>query len=52
VNGNSYDMKAKGVSDAVEGQNSAGHKSQQMQALYRRKPEQVEPPKRIIFGVR
>jgi len=28
-----HDMKAKGVSDAVEGQNSAGHKSQQMQAL-------------------
>ena len=40
-----HDMKAKGVSDAVEGQNSAGHKSQQMQALYRRKLEQVEPPK-------
>ena len=39
-----HDMKAKGMSDAVEGQNSAGHKSQQVQELYKRKPEQVEPP--------
>lgn len=39
-----HDLKAKGVSDSTAA-NPAGHKSPQMVALYRRKPEQVEPPK-------
>lgn len=38
-----HDLKAKGVSDSTHA-NPAGHKSNNMVQLYRRKPEQVEPP--------
>jgi len=38
-----HDLKAKGVSDS-KAANPAGHKSSNMIELYKRKPEQVEPP--------
>ena len=38
-----HDLKAKGVSDS-KAVNPAGHKSANMIQMYRRKPEQVEPP--------
>lgn len=40
-----HDLKAKDISDQVIHQNSAGHRFGEMQEIYKRKLEKVEPPK-------
>jgi hypothetical protein len=40
-----HDLKRKSITDQKIEQNSAGHKSRQMQLRYRVRPERVKPPK-------
>ena len=40
-----HDLKAKGITDQIKEQNSAGHKSEQVRQSYIRKPGKVEPPR-------
>jgi len=42
---NRHQLKAKGITDGIKGQNSAGHKSGKVEQDYIRKPDVVKPPK-------